>query len=481
MADNQLGGDTSLIVACTTITRGLYREIFGCFVPGAITVSFFVALPMLTYYVLTPADQFRHTVAMLGDLLNGADGSLGYVIGTLFVTFSYAIGSILYRRPLENVDAVASLRRWANTKNEEERKGLTVQFNKLTEKNETMSHSELASWIVGPEDKIPQRETELLLKYIESIADPWSPRSYLQFLIEFRLNMPPWISRGDRILRFCGEAIKYPYPYLRNYLDRRGFSGLLRFVGWTPKTFSSAADKDKLCSKNAINILKYRVRHYGTNDMAVEMDRNECHIRMLNSLWYSFRFIRLVAIVCSALVIGWIGHSELKGCVCDFISDFDGCSANMPSCSFSLRSLSLTSPTSAVSVVTSVDVREMSVSNVTGASVVVKDEKAAPAVNGDTIAENPSRVNRLRRVLVCLDGSARLWNRHRGRVWALFAFAALFLGLSFCRLNIEKTFHYVREREIVFILESVEILDRENPKLFEDIVTAVRKAMKRGR
>lgn len=236
MNDERLDEDGSLIVACTSLLRGLYREVFGCFVPGAITVCFFISLPMLTYYVLTPAVHFNHTVDMLRELLNGSGRALGYVIGTLFVTFSYAIGSILYRRPLENADAVASLRKWANT-SPKERGGLTVQFNKLAERS-------------GSRIK---RKRELLLLYADSLKHNtkkcWIQRRWL----ELKMNWPLGRSRGHVILDYCGEPIKYPYPCLWHYLEERGLEGLQKFVGWRGGQPTGEDTRSKLCSKNAIN------------------------------------------------------------------------------------------------------------------------------------------------------------------------------------------------------------------------------------
>ena len=64
-----LGGG-NFLVACAGLLRGMYREVFGSFVPGAITVCFFIALPMLTYYVLTPVEQLNQTASVLRAISN---------------------------------------------------------------------------------------------------------------------------------------------------------------------------------------------------------------------------------------------------------------------------------------------------------------------------------------------------------------------------------------------------------------------------
>ena len=158
---NQLGTaravSGSFIFACASLLRGMYREVFGSFVPGAITVCFFIALPMLTYYVFTPACQIDHAAEIFRKISSGGS-AFGYVIATLFVTFSYAIGSILYRRPLENADAVASFRQWA-IMDEKDREGLTVQFGAVEGQNDTEPEKGDGKSKGDGKPKVDERET----------------------------------------------------------------------------------------------------------------------------------------------------------------------------------------------------------------------------------------------------------------------------------------------------------------------------------
>lgn len=449
MRNERVIEESGFMIACMSIMRGLYREIFGVFVPGAITVCFFIALPMLTYYVLTPAEQFAHTVDMFHSFLNGSNSSLGYFIGTLFVTFSYAIGSVLYRRPLENADAVASLRQWAETK-PDARDGLTVQFKKLDEK---VRGGNLSS------------EERLLVDYVDSMALHRRMCCLCRWWVAFKMNWPLFSSRGRKILAFCGELIEYPYPYFRKHLESRGLKGLLKFVDWAPCARSNQEGSRSCCNKNSINVLKYRVRHYGTKDMAMEMDRNECHIRMLNSLWYSFRFIRLAVIICALLVSGYIVFSELYQPIESDVIPSSVSAANAEAI------VALTSNTVKTSSITFT----VTVSATTNTLSAVSAAKSSKGGSGNR--ECGVECNEAQK---CLRDAVAVWSRHRGRFWALFVMVSLFLGLSYCRRNIEIIFHYVREREIIYILESAEILDREDAALFEDVVTLAQKIVDDG-
>lgn len=51
MGENGAGNSQQVgaIAECFGLLRGLYRELFGVFIPGAITTCFFIALPVLTY------------------------------------------------------------------------------------------------------------------------------------------------------------------------------------------------------------------------------------------------------------------------------------------------------------------------------------------------------------------------------------------------------------------------------------------------
>ena len=335
--------------------NGLYREVFGAFVPGSITVVFFIVLPLLTLGVIYP-DGFVHKLPHL--LECGGSAMSGYLMVTLFFSASYALGSILYRRPLEVVDAIASFRKWCFTK-DERRGSLTVQFDKKADdtsspagvllnkyRNELVRQRDTNSWIGGLCQELFMR---------------WTYRS----------------CRGDFILRASPVRINYPYPYMRSYLKARGLEDLTRFVGWGEDAPESK--KGNLSSKNSINLLKYRVRFYGTVDMIREMDRNECHIRMINSLWYSFRFVRTMTLFCCLLAIVFYASNILSGNQCAEL--------HLAPCGCFLMLMVL-----------------------------------------------------------------------------------LFLGVTFCRSSIEKMFHYIREREIVFILESADILDRKDKTIFSDLV-----------
>lgn len=336
---------------CFGFLKGFYREVFGAFVPGSITVGVFIVLPLMTLVAIYPA-SVAHRIPQL--MVCSGNGMLGWLMVTLFFSASYALGSILYRRPLEVVDAIASFRKWCFTK-DGRRNSLTVQFDKID------AGSELGKY---RDALIRQRN-----------ANSWFGKLCAELFMRWTYGS----CRGDFILQSYPVRINYPYPCMKAYLKERGLENLARFVSW--KQDASEAEKGKLSSKNAINLLKYRVRFYGTADMIREMDRNECHIRMINSLWYSFRFVRTMTLLCCLLTIAFCAFNIVVGNQC--------VNMYLPRC-----------------------------------------------------------------------GSF------------LLAMVMLFVGVTFCRSSIEKMFHYIREREIVFILESADILDRTDKSIFSDLIAA---------
>lgn len=144
MGENGAGDSqqVGVIAECFGLLRGLYRELFGVFIPGAITTCFFMALPVLTYVeVMGKFEELKGiilsgfgniTAAGAGvSVVTSADGNLvHFFLGILFFIVAYAIGGILWRRPIEHADAVAAFRQWCFTKPENLER-LTVQFDRI--------------------------------------------------------------------------------------------------------------------------------------------------------------------------------------------------------------------------------------------------------------------------------------------------------------------------------------------------------------
>lgn len=264
------------------LLHGFYREVFGSFVPGAITASFFVLLPFLTVLSLSNNDIYVELKQLIGvgGKTVGNNTLFASALALLFLILSYAIGGILYRRAPKYVDAVASFRQWCFS-SDEERQRLTVQFTGKTH---------------GYKGK---KQFRVYRKSLSSLKDV---RGFFQHCLELFVDIPWGGGREDLIIHGNRTPISYPYPFLRPYLLRRGLTELARFVGWCDcqkkGIKNKASDNRDSRSKNTINVLKYRIRYYGSADMIHELDRNECNIRMLNSLWFSFRFVRTVIFLC---------------------------------------------------------------------------------------------------------------------------------------------------------------------------------------
>ena len=586
MANGESGNSqqVGVLTECFGLLRGLYREVFGVFIPGAITTCFFIALPVLTYVAVMGKFEDLKRIILSGfgnvsaagagvSVVTSADGNLvHFFLGILFFIVAYAIGGILWRRPIEHADAVAAFRQWCFARPENLGR-LTVQFVEVN----TQSLEDLINWadhLYGAMKTGDFRDVQGILKSLERILkklDPKKPLEYNRLLPYVRnlfsifdaveesgqeaqrintsigtgcegvpslfrclINMAfhrdvcgdivssDWVSedvkklsvsiskgiqglgshacesdprvilrklkhwinsaradyksvkklrryeeclrsvakqsgswqhvwelfldpfigggRGEVIARGGGLNVTYPYPFLKCFLLSRGLRDLARFVGWC----GFSTDESSICGgKNVINLLKYRVRYYGDSDMVREMDRNECHIRMLNSLWYSFRFVRTMIVSCLLLVIllglvgNWesiYGHLNSLEVIPDLLKPY---------------TLLLFCIVGAVLCIIVVIVRCRAI--VSPLAVATASLLIALLVIGPAAA------------YVCwgMGGEPSVQSALR---WFMSALVVLGYAVTFCRRNIEKGFHYVREREIIYILSAADILRKEGER-----------------
>lgn len=84
--------------------------------------------------------------------------------------------------------------------------------------------------------------------------------------------------------------VKFPYPYLADYLEQRGLRHLMWFVLWREK------GNKALRTKNYINVLKIRLGYYRPGQ-CISIARNEAHIRLISSTWHLCRGLILVSAV----------------------------------------------------------------------------------------------------------------------------------------------------------------------------------------
>ncbi|MBQ9430192.1 MAG: hypothetical protein IJU44_01450 [Kiritimatiellae bacterium] len=168
-----------------------------------------------------------------------------------------------------------------------------------------------------------------------------------------------------------------------------------------------------VCSKTYINIIKQRLRSSGHTNLILDMVRNECHIRMLCSLWYVLTFIFRVLLL-SFFVAAVIAAFNICGNAnCD-------CRQGQP-------------------VIHSVmDNRESPVRENSGEVLVSAKCQIKILENRGRCPANPES---------------------SGTVLAFSVLIAASLLVFYCRYSIEYGLHYVRTREVVMILENAWIMD----------------------
>lgn len=229
--------------------QSFYAEFFGTFIPGFIAV---VTVSSLCVIFAIYCGLIRQVSGVQDFLLRfvASDNSIklisSWAVFGVVCAFSYAVGAIIYRRAPKVPDAIASYRQWKETV-KEERKSLAVDFARLA--NNKKPRIGIAGW-------------------------------------------PFW--KGEAIRSKFGSSIDYPYPHLRQYLAARGHIGLLKYVPWCGN-FGMGHKLDKR-SKTHINIIKQYLASTGNVSVSRDLVRNESHIRLLNSLWYSFRFLQELSI-----------------------------------------------------------------------------------------------------------------------------------------------------------------------------------------
>jgi hypothetical protein len=84
-----------------------------------------------------------------------------------------------------------------------------------------------------------------------------------------------------------GSGGQFPYSNLQGYLSDRGLGHLASLVPWTKNDASQR-------TKMFINILKIRL-HSEAPEKCGDIIRNEAHVRMMSSLWYAARALRVLA------------------------------------------------------------------------------------------------------------------------------------------------------------------------------------------
>lgn len=239
----------------------LYVDLLGSLVPGLLTVILGGAAIILTLSTVHVA-LFQQPLAAthfpggLAELL----ANVHWELATVIVVSSYVIGAAFFRQDPKRPDAASALHVWMHSKRSE-RNGLAVQAS------------------VNP---LPRA---LILDHDDDVP-----------------------SDGQRILsyffttKYChklGLDTQFPYLHLRCYLAARGLTHLLQYVPWCPKEAATKGFRTKMF----INILKVRLLAFFP-EMSRDIIRNEAHVRLATSVWYSLTSLLYVSTVLGIVIIG---------------------------------------------------------------------------------------------------------------------------------------------------------------------------------
>ena len=257
------------------LVQDFYVEILGAFIPGFL---FFVTLSFIVMYF--------YYYATLGHLpFEKHLGTLASHWGTwtFLGCLSYAFGVVFYRKPPKKIDTISCFRRWTKSPPVECWK-LAVQYEK------------------PPMNSIDIREFNERKKKDEEATTSFGGHNLFSYAFGFK-SVEKKIGKRieEREQENCGIKFDYPYPHLRVYLWARGFYHLMKFVPWCAFGSDGATAHR---SKHSMNIIKQRIKNFGTIGMCLDLIRNEGQIRLLSSLWYVFKLLRTY--LDSALYLGCI-------------------------------------------------------------------------------------------------------------------------------------------------------------------------------
>lgn len=82
---------------------------------------------------------------------------------------------------------------------------------------------------------------------------------------------------------------KYPYFYMREYLEARDFKYLLELVKWGPdNSINNGQENRTKRSKTAVNKMKLDISLY-CDDLAANVESNEAHVRLMSGTWLAIK------------------------------------------------------------------------------------------------------------------------------------------------------------------------------------------------
>ncbi len=288
--------------------------------------------------------------------------------------------------------------------------------------------------------------------------DPKEP-DYVSFINirEKVMGYNPWvIASGDGL---TPKDVQFPYSNLAQYLNARGFDYLAQAIDWKPKF--EGFEKGRQRSKAFVNKLKTRIAFFFPEN-TLNIIRNEAHIRLASSMWYASKYTvglayySVTATILIFIVVLLYFPDKIENHI--YISLFV----------FPLLALFIL-----MSGIACKQVVE---------GIIKKKEKEKNDNNSKIYEMKPedrekqykslSRVIRmgfkwydrapLFATIILLITSYLVWKKNliemQGLMPSIFVYTATILffiiGILYIKHRIEKSFHYQRVREIIYVLET---------------------------
>ncbi|MDR0584060.1 MAG: hypothetical protein LBG57_06920 [Treponema sp.] len=214
--------------------REYLSDILGAFMPG-MYFSLNLLVSTILFVLMTKGQSWKNVITFINDLPQSA------VLQTVtpfavfaFCLFSYIIGSAFCRKDIKEPDTASAIQTYRKS-SDKEKEGLAFDFK-------------------------------------DAGGKPFKLLSGLYMRMNFRVD--------------------FPYSHLKRYLKTRNYTHLAEHIPWEG---DENKEKAKQRSKMFINILKVRIHQFAPSEMP-EIEKNEAHIRLMNSLWYAAKTIRNISI-----------------------------------------------------------------------------------------------------------------------------------------------------------------------------------------
>jgi hypothetical protein len=246
--------------AIAALIREYLSDILGAFIPG-VYFSFHLFVSMALLLAAIRNSSWQSIVATT----ENHEAILGHIAPFAvfaFCLFSYIIGSVFCRKDIKEPDMASAELTYYNSTADER---LGLDFDVAPDKP-------------AQGDKAPRKTLWASVKQTTG-----------RFIRFFKKD------KQDKTKKLLMD---YPYLYLRRYLEHRNYKDLADRIPW----YGDNEATFKRRSKTFINRLKSRINRYAPGEMTV-VEKNEAHIRLMNSLWYAAKSIRNICLIIFPAII----------------------------------------------------------------------------------------------------------------------------------------------------------------------------------